>query len=219
MDVDLGKAVGQVLGVPFNFMNVGFDSIIPNLGSRFDLGMSSFTDNKKREQQVDMVTYFSAGTSFMVKSSSNLAISGLDSLCGHKAGVEKGTTQLDDVTAQNTKCQQGGKGKIDVQPYPDENGVNLALSSGRVDVVLADTPVNNYLVKQANGQFKITGPTYGTAPYGIAVPKGSKYAGFADALLAALQKTISDGVYQRILEKWGIQAGAISNPVINGAES
>jgi polar amino acid transport system substrate-binding protein len=219
MDVDLAHAIGQVLGLQFNFTNVTFDSIIPNLGSRYDLGMSSFTDNKKRERQVNMVTYFSAGTSFMVKTSGSLAITGLDSLCGHNVAVEKGTTQLDDVTAQSPKCRMAGKKAIGIQPYPDESGVNLALSTGRADVVLADTTVNNYLVKKANGQFKITGPTYGTAPYGIAVSKGAKYQGFDQAILNALKKTMTDGVYQRILAKWGIQEGAISNPVINGAVS
>ena len=41
---------------------------------------------------------------------------------------------------------------------------------------LADSPVNAYAAKQSNGQFKIVGQVYGTAPYGIAVPKGGKYA-------------------------------------------
>ncbi|MFL6241255.1 MAG: ABC transporter substrate-binding protein [Actinomycetes bacterium] len=219
MDADLGHSLGQVLGLPFTFANVSFDSIIPNLGSRYDLGMSSFTDNKKREQQVSMVTYFSAATSFVVQSSSKVTITGLDSLCGLSVAVEKGTTQLDDATAQSAKCTQAGKKKVTVQPYPDENGVNLALSSGRANVLLADSPVNDYLVKKSNGQFKLAGPKYGTAPYGIAVPKGASYTGLDKAVLDALKKLMADGTYQQILTKWGIQAGAISNPVINGAVS
>ncbi|HMC71257.1 MAG TPA: transporter substrate-binding domain-containing protein, partial [Mycobacteriales bacterium] len=73
MDVDLGRAIGQELGLTFKFSNVAFDSIIGSLGTRYDLGMSSFTDNKEREKVVDMVDYFSAGTSFMVKKGSSLA--------------------------------------------------------------------------------------------------------------------------------------------------
>ena len=37
------------------------------------------------------------------------------------------------------------------------------------------------------------------------------------AILDALNKLISDGVYLQILTKWGVQAGAITNAVINGA--
>ena len=55
--------------------------------------------------------------------------------------------------------------------FPDQNGANLALSSGRADVVMADSPVNAYAAKQSNGAFVIVGTTYGTAPYGIAHPE------------------------------------------------
>jgi polar amino acid transport system substrate-binding protein len=213
MDVDLGKAIGAELGLTFEFSNVSFDSIIPSLGNRFDLGMSSFTDNKKREQTVDMVDYFSAGTSFMVKSDSSLSPSTVADLCGKSVAVEKGTTQLDDVTAQKKKC------KLTVLAFPDQNAANLALQSGRAQVVLADSPVNAYAAKQSNGAFKIVGQVYGTAPYGIAVPKGGKYAGFADAIKAALEDMKTKGVYDQIMQKWGIQAGAVTSFTLNGATS
>ena len=213
MDVDLGRAIGAELGLTFEFSNAGFDTIIPSLGNRYDLGMSSFTDNKKREQTVDMVDYFSAGTSFMVKSDSKLNPTSVADLCGKTVAVEKGTTQLDDVTAQKKKCS------LTILAFPDQSAANLALQSGRAQVVLADSPVNAYAAKQSNGQFKIVGQVYGTAPYGIAVPKGGKYAGFADAIKLALEDLKTKGVYQQILQKWGIQAGAISSFTLNGATS
>jgi polar amino acid transport system substrate-binding protein len=213
MDVDLGEAIGKDLGLTFQFVNAGFDTIIPALGSRYDVGMSSFTDNKKREQVVDMVDYFSAGTSFMVKKGSTLNPSTVADLCGKSVAVEKGTTQLDDVTAQAKKC------KLNVLAFPDQNGVNLALSSGRADVVLADSPVNSYVAKKSGGQFAIVGQVYGTAPYGIAVPKDTAHAGLADAISMALADLAQKGTYQQILSKWGVQAGAVSSFGLNGATS
>ena len=213
MDVDLGKAIGKDLGLTFNFQNVSFDSIITSLGTRYDLGISSFTDNKDREKVVDMVDYFSAGTSFMVKKGSSLNPSSVADVCGKKVAVEKGTTQLDDVTAQAKKC------KLTVLPFPDQNGANLALSSGRADVVLADSPVNAYAAKQSNGQFAIVGQVYGTAPYGIAVPKDAAHAGLAEAISMALADLAQKGTYQQILQKWGVQAGAVTSFGLNGATS
>ena len=32
------------------------------------------------------------------------------------------------------------------------------------------------------------------------------------ATQAALEKLIADGTYQQILKKWGVEAGAITNP-------
>ena len=81
---------------------------------------------------------------------------------------------------------------------------------------MADSPVAAYQVKQSNGQFKLVGKPYGTAPYGIAMPKGS---GLPKALLDALKVLMSDGKYRAILQKWGVTEGAISKPTINGAIS
>ena len=213
MDVDLGKAIGTVLGVKFEFTNVSFDSIIPNLGSRYDVGMSSFTDNKDREKVVDMVDYFSAGTSFLAKKGSSLNPSSVADLCGKTAAVEKGTTQLDDLNAQKKKC------KLTVLAFPDQNGANLALQSGRADVVMADSPVAAYAAKQSNGQFALVGQPYGTAPYGIAVPKDAAHAGLAEAISMALTDLNKSGAYQQILQKWGVQAGAVTSFGLNGAVS
>ena len=217
MDPDLAKALAGVMGVKIKVVNATFDSIIPGLQSgKYDLGMSSFTDTKARQKVVDFVTYFSAGTSFYVKAQGGPAISSLAGLCGHKVAAEKGTTQQDDSTAQSAKCKKAGKPGVTVSTFPDQNGVNLALSSGRADVAMADSPVAAYQVKQSHGQFKITGKSYGTAPYGIALPKNS---GLAKPVLDALVVLIKNGSYKQILTKWGIQAGAISNPKINGAIS
>jgi polar amino acid transport system substrate-binding protein len=217
MDADLAKAIGAVLGLKVNVVNAGFDSILPGLAAgKYDLGMSSFGDKKEREKTVDFVTYFKAGTSFYVKSQGGPTINTLADLCGHKVAVERGTTQADDVTAQNKRCTSGGKPAAQLQVYPDQNGANLALSSGRADVGMADSPPAEYQVKQSNGLFKLVGQPYSVVPYGIAIPKNN---GMAKPVLAAVQKLMTDGAYMAIISHWGIEAGGITDPVINGAVS
>jgi polar amino acid transport system substrate-binding protein len=217
MDADLATALAAKLGLKAKVVNAGFDGIIPGLAAnKYDLGMSSFTDTKEREKTVDFVTYFSAGTSFYTKASGGPAITGLDSLCGHHVAAEKGTTQADDAAAQSKKCTAAGKKAVAVSVFPDQNGANLAINSGRADVGMADSPVADYQVKQSDGQFKTVGTPYGTAPYGIAIPKGN---GMAPAVKDAVAALIADGSYTKILTKWGVQDGAITTPAINGATS
>jgi polar amino acid transport system substrate-binding protein len=217
MDADLAKALAGVMGLKADVKNQTFDSIIPGLASqKYDLGMSSFTDTKEREKTVDFVTYFSAGTSFYAKTQGAPTVNGLADLCGLKVAVEKGTTQADDANAQSKKCTAAGKKGVSVSVFPDQNGANLAINSGRAQVGMADSPVAAYQIKKSNGQFKLLGTPYGTAPYGIAM---NKKTGLAKPVLAGMKALIADGAYKSILEKWGIQAGAITNPVINGATS
>ena len=213
MDADMAKAIGNALGLKVNMVNATFDTIIPGLVSgKYDLGMSSFTDTKAREKVVNFVTYFKAGTSFYVKSSGGPPVTSLADLCGHTVAVEKGTTQQADATAQSAKCRASGKAAVTLQVYNDQNAVNLALSSGRAQVAMADSPVADYQVRLSHGTFKLSGAPYGTAPYGIAIPKTS---GMTQPVLAAVKKIMADGTYKKILAKWGLQAGAISNPAIN----
>ena len=68
LDADLANALGGALGLKAEVKHATFDSILPGLTTqKYDVGMSGFTDTKEREETVDFVTYFSAGTSFFVK--------------------------------------------------------------------------------------------------------------------------------------------------------
>jgi polar amino acid transport system substrate-binding protein len=217
MDPDLAAALGAVMGVKVKVVNATFDSIIPGLeASKYDLGMSSFTDTQARQKAVDFVTYFSAGTSFYVAVKGGPAIGSLADLCGRTVAVERGTTEAADATAQNTSCKKAGKQGVTVSVFPDQNSANLALSSDRAQVGMADSPVAAYIVKQSQGRFKLSGKPYGTAPYGIAIPKGT---GLDKPVLDALKVLMRDGTYKAILAKWGVTPGAITNPKINGAIS
>jgi polar amino acid transport system substrate-binding protein len=217
MDADLATAIGQVLGMHLQVVNATFDSIIPGLSSgKYDLGMSSFTDSKAREMTVDFVTYFSSGEAFLVKASGGPNLQSLSDLCGHTVGVESGTTEQSDATAQDMTCKSSGKQGVTVSVFPDQNGVNLALSSGRTDVDFLDSQIAAYQASVSNGMFKVSGQPFSTAPYGIAIPKGN---GMAQAVLAAVKDLIANGIYTQILNKWGIAPGAITSPVINGATS
>jgi len=210
-DADLMKALGQVMGVKVNLVDATFDTIIPGLiDGKFDVGNSSFTDTKAREQQVDFVTYFSSGEGFYVKSTSSAAFNGLASLCGHSVAVESGTTEQSDAQTQAKSCH------VTVLSYADQNQANLAVSDGRADVGFLDSQVAGYVVSISNGQFKLVGTPFSTAPYGFAVPKNS---GLAAPLLAAVKILMANGMFTQILTKWGVASGAITNPTINGATS
>jgi polar amino acid transport system substrate-binding protein len=211
-DVDLATALGQVMGLKADVQNATFDAIIPGLASgKYDIGMSSFTDTKEREETVDFVTYFEAGTSFFGKKGGP-APDGLADLCGLSVAVQKGTTQADDATAQAKECPADKK--LTLLVFPDQNGANSAVVSGRAQISMADSPVAAYQVTESNGQLELVGTPYGTAPYGIAIPKNS---GLAEPILAAMKNLIAGGQYTAILKKWGLEEGAITDPVINGA--
>src|SRR6266480_3239962 len=84
MDPDLAKALAAVMGLKVKVVNASLSTIIPGLSSgKYDLGISSITDTKRREKTVEFVTYFEAGTSFYTNTTGGLVIqNGLADLCG-----------------------------------------------------------------------------------------------------------------------------------------
>ncbi|WP_214103019.1 ABC transporter substrate-binding protein [Acrocarpospora catenulata] len=214
-NVELGTAVAGKLGLRPEFQNAGFDTIIPGLQSgKYEIGISSFTDNKEREKAVDFVTYYSAGTSWASLKDNPKHVTP-DNACGKTVGVQQGTVQVQDVAVRSAACQQAGKPAIQTVVRKQQTEVNADLVAGKTDAMLADSPIVGYVVKQTGGKLAVIGTAYGTAPYGWAIGKNS--GTLKDAVLAAVKAIIADGTYQKILDKWGVQQGAITDPVINGA--
>jgi len=227
MDVDLANAIAQTMGLKVKFVDAPFDSILTGLAAhKYDLGISSFTDNKVREKTVDFVTYFKAGVSIMAPKCNPDNIKTQLDLCGKKVGAENGTVELDTVNKDKddsgtptlkARCTQGGKQAPEAHGYPNQTDVNQALAAGRIDAYLADTPVVDYQVKATGGEFAKVGETTDVAPYGIAIPKNA--GTLKDAMLAGLKSLISSGDYTKVLANWGVESGGITDPVINGVTS
>ena len=96
---------------------------------------------------------------------------------------------------------------------PTQTEANLAVSDDRAQIGFADSQVAGYIVEQSKGHFKLDGAAFEVAPYGFAFPKSST---LDKATLAAVKVLMKDGIYRKILDKWGVQAGAITNPAILG---
>lgn len=219
IDWDLAQALGSKLGVKFTFSNTTFDGIIPALkAKRFDIIMSAMSDTPERQKQVDFVDYFNAGTSILVKKGNPEGIQSLDDLCGKTIALQKGTTQVDVATAQQSKCTAAGKPKINVLTYDKDTDAQLQVRSGRAVADMNDFPVAAYAAKTLGGgnEFEVVGEQIGAGPYGIGVLKDNTQ--LRDALQGALKAVIADGTYDQILQKWNVTKGALKTAAINGGQ-
>jgi polar amino acid transport system substrate-binding protein len=212
MDVDLGTAVAQKLGLTAEFQNSAFPGIIPGIqGGKYELGMSSFSVNPERVQTVDMVSYYTAGTSLAVKAGNPDGIT-LDNLCGKAVGVQAGTVQVEDIAARTKACTDTGKPAIQVTELQAQTDVTLALTSNRIVAMLADSPVAAYAVTTTQGAVEVVGEPYATSPYGVVLKKAQ--GDYPKAVQGAIQALITDGTYKAILDKWNVANGAISTSEI-----
>lgn len=212
-DVDLARAVGQVLGLQVEMQNAPFDSLVEGVKTgKYELGVSSFTINPERIKQVDMPSYFSAGTTWAAPKGNPDGIAP-ENACGRKIAVQKATVQVDDITARSTACTDAGKDAITIEQYQLQSDATAAVVSGKDDAMLADSPVVAYAITQTGDKLETVGDTYDAAPYGYAVPKSQ--GDYAKAIQGALQKLMDDGTYLKVLSSWGVQSGAITTSEVN----
>ncbi|MBW3091226.1 ABC transporter substrate-binding protein [Bifidobacterium miconisargentati] len=211
-DVDLSKALAAVFGLKEETVSSTFDSIIPSVGSKYDIGISSFTVTKERLDAVDFVTYFKAGSTWVTKKGNPDNVD-TSNLCGVKVAVQTGTTQEEEVNAANEKCKADGKDAIDIQSSKLQTDVTTAVASGKASVFYADSPVAGYAIEQTGDTLAALGDDTGVTPEAVAIKKGDSAT--AEAVQKAIQKLMDDGTYQKILDTWGVSSGAIDKAEIN----
>jgi polar amino acid transport system substrate-binding protein len=223
MDVDLGNAILAKLGLKADWQSAGFDDIIGGItAKKYDLSLSSFTDNLEREKQVDLVHYFTAGEAVAVlKGNPDKIGSTAADLCGIKVAVQTATTEASEITDTiNPACKKANKPLIPNggDKFEAQTDATTALTSKRDQAMMADSEIIDYAIQQSNGQLEKVGDNYNEAPYGIVVPKGSA---LGPAIQGAIKDLIKDGTYAQVLNKWGLSSGALTADQItlNGATS
>ena len=212
-DVDVFNLVAQKFGVKTQWQTADFGSIITGVqGKKFDMGISSFTINKERLNQANMVSYYSAGTLWGTAQGNPKDVDP-ENPCGKTIAVQADTVQdTDDLPARQKKCASN---PIKILKYSAQDQATNAVVSGKADAMLADSPVLYYAEQQTGGKLEPLGEVYDAAPYGYAIPKDQTE--FAEAIAQALKEIEADGSYKAALEKWNVEDGAISDFAVNPA--
>lgn len=216
LDADLGKAIGDLLGLKVEFQKVSFDGIIPALqAGSADMALSSIGDNKEREEVVDFATAYWNGT-LLLTTDGNPRGGTPQMACDMKVGVARGSLQQTTfLPAQAGPCADAGKAAPKEFAYQNSNQAVLALSNGRIDAVLADAPVVALAVSQTTGLESVGPIARNPNPAGAAMKKDS---GLAKPVSEAINALIADGTYGKILKKWKLSDIAIEQSEVNGAQ-
>ena len=212
-DVELMNAVSRVLGLVPDYRDTSFETILPAVvDGTYNIGMSSVTDTKEREELVDFVTYFEAGTQWARRPGASI---GPASACGVKVGVADGTLQAtEELPGKSDLCSAAGMPAIDMVVFKSQDEVTTALIKGEVDAMSADSPVTGFAIKLSRGDLVPAGDVFDSAPYGWPVAKDS---GLSESLRLALEHLMETGEYRAIATMWGVERGMIDKPLLNGA--
>lgn len=209
-DVDLSKALARVMGLEPDIVSSMFDTIVPSVGARYDLGITAMTITPERMEAVDFVSYYRAGSTWAVRAGNPKHVD-VDHLCGLKVAVQTGTVQESEAWDANEQCPADNQ--IEVLSFKQQADAAVNVVSGKADAFYADTPVAGYAITKTEGRLEAVGGNVGVVKQGIAIKKGD--AAMAQAVQKAMTKLMDDGTYMDILRHWGVESGALDKAEIN----
>lgn len=210
-DIDYITAVGKLMGLKVTTTNAAFPSLIPALGSKYDVSVSAFTITLEREKQVTMASYFKAGFSMAVPKGNPKKISP-DDLCGHTVAVQTGTAQETAAQHKSKQCVKAGRKPIDLLSYASQSDATTNVTGGKADVLYADSVITGYAIKQTS-KLEALGGITDAAKFGVITAKND--GGLSKAIQVATQKLIDDGTMKKLLAAWGTQDGLIKTSQVN----
>src|SRR5258708_3436745 len=133
VDVEIFRAVAEVLGLKPDIQRLGFASIIPAIsGGRFDIGMSSMGILDSRLKQISFVRYAILVNGLIVRKGNPTNVSNADA-CGHSIAVEKGTQPVFVWEAKAKECVAAGKKTIEITVFDGKGPQVLAVETRRAE--------------------------------------------------------------------------------------
>lgn len=213
--VDFIDEIGKRLGLTVQWQQVDYSAIITGLQSnQFDMGSGGMSPNPDRLAQVDMVGYFQSGATYVLRKADAGKYANSQDLCGKTIGMLEGSTTLEKaIEAENAKCGAGNE--IKIQPYTSTPLGLQGLLSKRIEAYTPDVAQSQFIVKESPNDFVTIGD-YVLVDYLINYTFTKENTALRNEVYNTLQAMMTDGSYDKILVKWGIDRGGLKKPALNG---
>ncbi len=198
-DVELMEAIGKEIGREPEFIDSSFETIFRDVGQgKFEAVMSAATITPEREKEVAFsLPYYLSEQAILVQEGSE--IKGLADLKGKVVAAQQGTTGLE-LAKEKAEASE-------LRPFPEGPDADNALKAGTVEAVIIDAPVAKQQAEELGG-IEIVEKVPTEETYGIAVSKENTE--LVEQINEGLTKTIEDGSYATVYEKWFKEAPPLS---------
>jgi len=194
-DIDLAKAVSEVLGVEVQFQPIDWDSKVLELNSgKIDMIWNGLTITEEREKEMLFSNpYIENAQIIMVLENSN--IDSISDLEGLTLGVQISSAAEEAVLKNSVSTLLD-----ELVKYDTYNTALLELNNGQVDAIVIDEIMGRYIMSQNPGEYIVASENFGEEAYGIGFRLNSE--DIRDKINEALVQLVEDGIAKTISEKW-----------------
>jgi len=200
-DIDITNALCDAAGIECELITQDWDGIIPGLiAKKYDCIIASMSMTPEREKKVDFTNkYYQTPAKFVAKKGAGYEITP-EGLQGKNVGVQRATVH------ENFVRDKFGD-SVNIKAYATQDEANMDLTSGRIDLVIADSVVllGGFLETDAGEDYEFVGPGFTQEKWfgkgiGIAVRKGD--TALVELLNNAIDEIRANGVYKKINDKY-----------------
>lgn len=203
VDIAIGQAIADKLGVKLTVKNAEFDGIIAAIASgKADMGISGFTINEERKQKVNFSVPYVDSVQYLIIPEDS-AIKVLEDISGKAIGGQQGTTGyllVEDAINKGVLKDT----KTELKPYNSAPDAVVNMKAGRIQAVVIDELVAQQLAKNNPGYkaiplvYKDGNPV--TEQFGVAIAKGNdELLKIVDEVILGMKK---DGSLKAAFEKY-----------------
>jgi polar amino acid transport system substrate-binding protein len=216
LDIDLGEAIAQRLGLKIVWQESAFEQLIPSLQtSRTDFILSGLSDLPARRETMDFIDYMRSGGQFYTLTASPAQVP--TDLCGKRVGTSRSTSFPAQIAAWSAaNCEAAGKPAIEMVPAESTADARGQLKQGRIDAAVQGSETIPYAMALEPNAYRIVGAKFTTLYQGMAFRKSD--VALRTAVTGAFAAMIADGSYGKIMAKWNLPANAVAAPLLNGEE-
>lgn len=194
LDIDLGRALGERLGAPVRFVNMGYDGLYDAIrADQVDLVISALLIDPSRSAEVNYTApYFDAG--LVLVSRTETPLDTMEDMPGHSVAFEFGSGADEQARLWARRIAHFNTLPYELPQYAlDAVRLNIA------DAALVDA-VSLRLYLRSHPDWAALSSYVIHAPYAIAV-RIDRYERW-DAVNRALQTLIENGTLDTILKRW-----------------
>jgi len=217
VEVDLAYLFADALGLKVEPQVTSWENVFIGLDSRrYEAALSNITVTEKRKEKYDFATYRKDDIAFEAKKGGDWKVSSGKDIAGKTIAVGSGTNQEKILVDWNEANIKAGLAPAKITYFQSQTDYYLALSSGRIDAYFGPNPSVQYHVATA-GQTESIGTFSGAGAslqglIAVTTPKGS---GLAPAFAKAVNATIADGSYAKVLQRWNLASEAVPTSQVN----
>ena len=194
LDVELGKALAEKLGVEVEFQEAAWDSLLIGIDTgRFDTVINSVSITDERAEKYDFSTPYAFNRTAVITKADDDSINTLEDLKGKKTAN----------TISSTYAELAEQYGATVTGVDDLNQTFELLLSGRIDATLnAEMTFYDYTKEHPDANVKIAVLTDDANQIAIPMRKGDDTATLRTAIDAAIDELRADGTLKALSEKY-----------------